>query len=203
MRIDMNGMEWGWADRALDSFAIGLAAVHVGMQQIPILGTAYAGGSRLGEAIYGERVEYSSQASGPRVQELSLDQRSQAAFDGTKTVGTLVAAGAIPGATSVTTGTTVTTQGAVATTQVVVSNGSVAGAAAMAMTGGPGRPKDAISEGKMKDKNKELTKEQQKAKHRMKHKGDGDRNAQQEAEDHARAKEVKSKPPRKEKKIEW
>ena len=195
MRVDMNGMEWGWSDRALDSFANGLAAVHVGLQQIPILGTAFAGGARLGEAISGSKVEYSSLASGPKVQELSLDQRSQSALDGTKVVGALVAAGAVPGATSVTTGTTVTSQGAVAATQVVVSNGSAAGAAAMAMTGGPGRPKDAISEGKMKDQNKKLTKDQQRAKHDMK-KDKMDRSAEQAAEDQERASKIKPKPKR-------
>jgi hypothetical protein len=136
MRIDANGMEWGWFDQALDAVANTAAAVHVGIQSIPILDTAYAGGARLGEAISGSRVNYESRESGPSVQGLSLEERSQSAAQGAQTVGLLCVAGTIPGSSTIPTGSTLSSSGALVQSGVVVNNGSLAGVAAMAAHGG-------------------------------------------------------------------
>lgn len=132
--------------RAGDALLDGAAAVHVGIQRVPVLGTAYAGGARLGEAISGERVEFSSYAAGPAVRTLSLDERRQAAFEGTVATGALVAAGAVPGSTALTAARFTPGAGgaalqvaqvATACNASVVGAGAVA-ASAMVMQGGAG-----------------------------------------------------------------
>jgi hypothetical protein len=131
-------------DKALDT----AAAAHVGIQNIPVIGDAYAAGARLGESISGSKVEYSSYEAGPTVKDLSLEERSQAAYEGTKGVGMLAAAAAVPGSTSISASASAGLGGpalqvagsgasALQGAGVAVSNASVAGAAIMAV-GGPG-----------------------------------------------------------------
>lgn len=142
------GGDWGASARRLlvragDGLLDGAAAVHVGIQRLPVVGPVYGGGARLGEAISGQRVEYRSYADGPTVRTLSLEERSRAALDGTIATGMIVASAAVPGSSSLT-ASGLTASGGAPALQVAqvatVSNASVvgAGAAALLSVAGPG-----------------------------------------------------------------
>jgi len=88
MNIDPTGM-WTWGG-VYDQILYGVASAHVALQKVPLLGYAYSGGARLGEAIGGQKVIIGAGNGWPQVKNLNLEERKDASAEGTAKVGSLV-----------------------------------------------------------------------------------------------------------------